>query len=357
MTNDSEQDLSASLRERVLQAYARDVRLRIVGGGSKDFYGRAGQGEPLETAGHCGVTFYEPTELVLTARAGTRLTTVEDALRERGQMLGFEPPRFGPSATLGGAIACGLSGPRRPWAGAARDFVLGAKILNGKGEILSFGGQTMKNVAGFDVSRAMAGAMGTLGILLEISLKALPLPETQTTLAFEMDAEAALLAMNRHAGQQWPISAACHDGARLYLRLAGSATAIAASHRRLGGETLADAERFWDDWREQRLPFFAGARRLWRLALPSAAPMPALPGAYLTDWGGALRWLDSDAPAERIFAAARAAGGHALLFRGRDAAEDTFQPLPEPLQTVHIRLKRAFDPKGILNPGRLYKEW
>jgi glycolate oxidase FAD binding subunit len=356
MSLDSDQDLSASLRERVLDAYARNAPLNIVGGGSKAFYGREPRGEPLEMGGHCGARFYEPTELVLTARAGTRLADIEAMLAGQGQMLGFEPPHCGAAATLGGAIACGLSGPRRPWAGAARDFALGAKLLNGKGEILSFGGQVMKNVAGFDLSRLMVGAMGTLGALLEISLKALPKPEAEITLAFERDAASALLAMNRLAGQKWPLSAACHDGARLYLRLSGAEAALAASHRRLGGEPLMEGERFWADWREQRLPFFAGARRLWRLSLPSAAPLAVLPGPCLMDWGGALRWLDTDAPAAQIFEAARAAGGHALPFRRRLPAEAAFQPLPEPLQRLHIRLKRAFDPKGILNPGRLYEE-
>ncbi len=348
-------DLSESLRERVREAMASGSPLAIQGGGSKSFYGRPALGAALEVTGHRGIVEYEPTELVITARAGTPLASVEAALAEQGQMLGFEPPHFGPTATLGGTVACGLSGPRRPYAGALRDAVLGVKMLNGKGEILSFGGQVLKNVAGFDVSRLMAGALGTLGVLLEISLKTLPRPEAEETLAFELTAEQALATMNRLAGQPWPLSASCHDGGRLYLRLSGAAAALRASREKLGGEALGQGEKFWADLREQRLAFFDGPQPLWRLSLAPASP--PTPGACLTDWGGALRWLKTDAPAESVFAAARQAGGHATLFRSRHKTGPVFQPLPPRLQTLHVELKKAFDPKGVLNPGRLCEEW
>ncbi len=351
------QDLSESLRGRVLEALAQGLPLNVKGGGSKSFYGCAAVGEVLDVSGHRGIVEYEPTELVVTARAGTPLAIVEAALAEKGQMLAFEPPHFGPAATLGGMVACGLSGPRRPYAGAVRDSVLGVKLLNGQGEILSFGGQMLKNVAGFDVSRLMAGALGTLGVLLEVSLKTLPRPEAEETLAFEMAAEEALATMNRRAGQAWPLSASCHDGGRLYLRLSGAAAAIRASREKLGGEIVGPGKEFWTDLREQRLVFFDSQQPLWRLSLAPASPQAPLPGACLIDWGGALRWLKTDAPAEAMFAAARQAGGHATLFRSDRKTGPVFQPLPQQLKALHIGLKKAFDPTGILNPGRLHKEW
>jgi len=349
-------DLSQLFRERVLEARAARSPLAITGGGSKSFYGRPARGETLSTARHTGLLEYEPTELVLTARAGTPLAEVEAALAEKGQMLGFEPPHFGPVATLGGTVACGLSGPRRPYAGAVRDAVLGVKLLNGKGEILRFGGQVMKNVAGFDVSRLQAGALGTLGLLLEISLKVLPRPEAEETLVFDWAAAEALAAMNRWAGQHWPLSAACHDGQRLYLRLSGAEAAIRASRAKLGGETWAQGAEFWAGLREQRLAFFAPPGPLWRISLAPASPPPSLPGDCLIDWGGALRWLKTNAPAEAVFAAAQAAGGHATRFRAESHTGPVFQPLPARLQALHTALKKAFDPEGLFNPGRMHEE-
>jgi glycolate oxidase FAD binding subunit len=348
-------DLSLTLREQVLQACAERSPLNITGGGSKAFYGRPPTGRPLELSGHRGIVEYEPTELVVTARAGTPLAEIEAALAAQGQMLAFEPPHFGASATLGGTVACGLSGPRRPYAGAVRDSVLGVRLLNGQGEILRFGGQVMKNVAGFDVSRLMAGALGTLGVLLEISLRVLPRPEAEETLVFERTAEEALAAMSRTAGQPWPLSAACHDGGRLCLRLSGAEPAIRASRAALGGEALAGGAAFWADLREQRLAFFGQAGPLWRLSVAPASPPPDLPGDCLIDWGGALRWLKTGAEAEAVSAAARQAGGHATRFRGETSGA-LFQALPEPLKALHLQLKRAFDPQGILNPGRLYED-
>jgi glycolate oxidase FAD binding subunit len=355
--NRHDSDLSEELRQRVLDACAAGQALGIIGGGSKSFYGRRVSTAPLNLSGHRGMLSHEPTELVFTARAGTPLTEIEAALAEHGQMLPFEPPHYGPDATLGGAVASGLSGPRRPYTGAVRDFVLGCKLLNGKGEILSFGGRVMKNVAGFDVSRLMAGALGTLGVLLEVSMKVLPKPECEATFTFDLTAEAGLEALNRWALQSWPLSAACHDGRRWYVRFSGADCTIQAAQHRLGGEPLADAERFWADLREQRLGFFAGEGNLWRLSLVPASPMPNLPGVWFTDWGGALRWLKTEAPVESVFLAARSLGGHATLFRAHDPTNQVFQPLPPSLKALHLNLKRAFDPKGIFNPGRMYEEW
>lgn len=349
-----DKDISGQLVETVREAAAHNTALAIVGGGTKTFYGMPSAGQQLDVGGHRGIDSYEPTELVITARAGTPLADIETALAEKNQMLAFEPPHFAESATLGGAIACGFSGPRRPWAGSARDFVLGTKILNGKGEILRFGGQVMKNVAGFDISRLMTGALGTLGVLLEISLKILPRPEEELTLAFELPEDQAITAMNQWSKQ--PLSAACHMGNTLYIRVAGTRTAVQAARTRLGGKVIEKGEALWNDLREQRLPFFNGATPLWRLSVPPATPPISLSDQWLVDWGGAQRWLKSEAPAGDIRRAAEAVGGHATLFRGDAQHGEVFHPLPPALHALHRRLKQAFDPQRILNPGRLYSD-
>ncbi|HXH01729.1 MAG TPA: glycolate oxidase subunit GlcE, partial [Candidatus Competibacteraceae bacterium] len=337
----SEYDLSGTLAETVRAAAAAGQALAICGGGSKSWYGRTIQGEPLTVAGHHGIVDYQPSELVITARAGTTLAELEATLAERGQMLGFEPPWFGDAATLGGTLACALSGPRRPYAGAARDFVLGMKVLNGKGEVLRFGGQVMKNVAGYDVARLFTGSLGTLGVILEASLKVVPRPAEELTVARECRAAEAIDLCNQWAGQPLPISAAAHVDGVLHIRLSGAGSAVAAARRSVGGETLeaGAAEAFWRDLRELRLPFFStdAALPLWRLSLPPAAAVD-LPGRWLIDWGGAQRWLRSSVPADTIFRAAEQAGGHATLFRGGDRSGHVFQPLPPALAALHRRL-------------------
>ncbi len=348
-------DIAVALQAAVCKAAADDTPLQIVGGGSKTFYGRSTQGLPLQLGAHSGIVDYEPSELVITARTGTPLADIETALAERGQMLGFEPPHFDNAATLGGTLACGLSGPRRPYAGAARDFVLGCKIINGKGELLSFGGQVMKNVAGYDVSRLMIGALGTLGVLLEASLKVLPQPVEELTLAREAQIDEAIRTMNEWAGRALPLSACAYDGLRLYTRLSGATSALRAARIKLGGELIEDGAALWNSVRELRHGFFGSDAPLWRLSLPPAAAPIELPGQWFIDWGGAQRWLRSDAPAERIRAAAARAGGHATVFRGGDR-DAVFQPLAAPLLAVQQGLKQCFDPHGILNPGRLYAQ-
>jgi glycolate oxidase FAD binding subunit len=354
-------DLSAPLQDQVRAALARKTPLAIRAGGSKAFYGRRSEGAPLHVSGHAGIVHYAPTELVITARCGTPLAELEAVLAQHGQMLPFEPPHFGPGgaeggrqASVGGMVAAGLSGPRRPWAGAVRDAVLGVKILTGRGEILAFGGQVMKNVAGYDVSRLMAGSLGSLGVILEVSLKVLPRPVREITLVQEADTATALARLTAWQGQAWPLSATLHDGRRLWLRLSGSQAGVQAARRALGGEELADMS-IWTQVREQTLPFFATELALWRLSVPPATPPLDLPGTWLTEWGGAQRWLVTDAPAAHIRAAAATAGGHATLFRGHAGRGEVFQPLPAPLMALHKRLKAAFDPAGILNPGVLYE--
>ena len=347
------------LIERIRAASASGTALRIRGGGSKDFYGNAPRGEPLDTRGHAGVVSYEPTELVITARCGTSLREIQDLLEGQNQILPFEPPHFGAGATLGGCVAAGLSGPRRASAGAVRDAILGAKIVDGRAQLLAFGGQVMKNVAGYDVSRLLAGSLGTLGLIVEVSLKLLPRPAAERTRRFEMPQAKALESLNRWAGQPLPVSASAWCDGSLALRLSGAESAVRAAAEMLGGESPPSgaAEDYWNGVREQTDAFFAGDAPLWRLSLPSTAPALELAGAQLVEWGGALRWLRSDADAAQVRAATARAGGHATLFRARDKSAGAFAPLPPLLARLHRDLKRSFDPAGILNPGRLYPEF
>jgi len=349
-------DASTDIRARVIDAIERRAPLAIVGGGTKHFLGRDAQGEPLALGEHRGVIGYHPEELVLTARAGTPLSELETLLAEQGQMFAFEPPHFGAAATLGGTIAANLSGPRRAYAGAARDFVLGVRIINGRGEILRFGGEVMKNVAGYDLSRLVTGAMGTLGVILDVSLKVLPRPLETITLVQSLAPRAAVESLCRWAAAPPPVSASCIEDERLYVRLSGTASALAKARTTIGGDALEDADTFWLDVREQRRPFFGGDTPLWRVSLPSAALLD-IPGEQMLEWGGALRWLKSDAPAEKIRAAAAGLGGHAMLFRSSVRSSDPYHPLPEPLMQLHKRIKVAMDPHGIFNRGRMYAEF
>ena len=348
-------DLTASLCDRVRAAAGDAVPLAIAGGGTKDFLGRLTQAQPLDVSGHRGIVTYEPTELVLSARGGTPLSEVDAALSGQGQMLAFEPPGFGEAATIGGTIAAGLSGPARPYAGAARDFVLGTRVLNGRGEALRFGGEVMKNVAGYDVSRLMTGAWGTLGVLLEVSLKVLPRPASVRTLAFEMSAAEAVRRCNGWAAKPFPVTGACHEGEGLRVRLAGTDGGVAAAAAALGGDAVDDDD-FWTALREQTLPFFARTGPpLWRMSVPPGAELTGPAGDTLVDWGGALRWVRTDAPAADVRALAERAGGHATLFRGGDRTGEVFHPLAPAVRRLQERVKAAFDPAGIFNCGRMYE--
>jgi glycolate oxidase FAD binding subunit len=348
-----------SFQERIRDAAGRGAALRLRGGGSKDFYGGAPRGELLETRGYAGVVDYEPTELVVTARCGTRLAQLEATLAASGQMLAFEPPHFGADATLGGCVAAGLSGPRRAAAGALRDFVLGARLLDGRARDLAFGGRVMKNVAGYDVSRLLAGSLGTLGLILEVSLKVLPRPPQELTLALELPEDKALDALNRWAGSPLPLSASAWRESELRIRLSGAPSAVRAAAEKIGGEIVdaAQAGGFWSRIREHADPYFAGDAPLWRLSLPSHAAPLGLPGAQLIEWGGALRWLRTRADGAAVRAAAARAGGHATLFRGGDRAAGAFAPLAPALLRLHRELKAAFDPAGVFNPGRLHPDF
>jgi glycolate oxidase FAD binding subunit len=352
-------DALAALAEAIRAAAADGRRLRTRGGGTKDFYGQALEGEILDTRGCTGIVAHDPTELVVTVRGGTPLDELEAALAAKGQMLAFEPPHFGAGATIGGAVAAGLSGPRRAAAGAVRDFVLGVRLLDGRGQALAFGGQVMKNVAGYDVSRVMAGALGTLGVITEVSLKVLPIPVAEATLRFELPEDRAIEAVNKWAGRPLPISATAYADGDLAVRLSGAAAAVRAGREKLGGAPLEPerAARFWRGIRDHEDAFFAGPEPLWRLSVPSATPPLGLEGRALVEWGGALRWLKSSAEARTLRDAAARAGGHATLFRGGDKSVGAFHPLAPAVATIHRRLKAEFDPRGVLNRGRMYPDF
>jgi glycolate oxidase FAD binding subunit len=350
-------EIAAQFSERIRTAGAANSPLRIRGGGTKDWHGQAFSGEVFDTRAYAGVVSYEPTELVITARCGTPLAEIEALLARHNQMLAFEPPRFGPESTIGGVMASALSGPRRASAGAVRDFVLGAVLMDGRGEALRFGGQVMKNVAGYDVSRLLAGSLGTLGLILEVSLKVLPVPLREAGLRFEMSEIDALRHLNEWAGQPLPISASCWHRGVLSLRLSGAEAAVVSAQRKLGGDALDDGDAFWASLRDQTHAYFDGGA-LWRLSVPSAASSIILRGEQLIEWGGAQRWLKVDggdaAQAESIRRTVSAAGGHATLFRGGDKSAGVFHPLAPAVMKIHQRLKDSFDPAGIFNPGRMY---
>ncbi|MEN8174919.1 MAG: glycolate oxidase subunit GlcE [Pseudomonadota bacterium] len=352
----SDQDISLQLQEQVQEAARARTPLRIRGGDSKAFFGHPVQGTPLELGEHRGIRAYEPSELVLTARAGTLLTEVEALLAEHGQILPFDPPRFTPDSTLGGAVAAGLSGPGRPWRGSVRDVLLGVTLLDGRGRIMRFGGEVMKNVAGYDLSRLMAGAQGALGILLEVSVRVLPRPRHEATRVIQCSGSEAAGTLGRLRRTAIPLSGACYHDGELHLRLSGAEQAVKAAGDTLPGSWLDDPGTFWSGLRDQRLDFFrAGTAPLWRLSVPPATP-PLDAESTLVDWGGAQHWVrDASLTAQRVRDHVEKHQGHAILFRNGDPASDPiFHPLPPAVEGLHHRLKAVFDPQGILNPGRLY---
>ena len=384
-------DFILATAERVRHAVASGTALRIRGGGSKDFYGEALEGEMLSTAALNGVVSYEPSELVVTALAGTSLAELEALLLAQGQCLPFEPPHFSPhstpsrlrdgtlysgtavgsAATVGGMVAAGLSGPARASVGAVRDFVLGVKLINGKGEYLTFGGQVMKNVAGYDVSRLMVGAMGTLGLLTEVSLKVLPIAPLEATLKFEMAQAQALTQLNAWGGQPLPLNASCwlvdNGVGTLYLRLRGAVAAVESACSKLGGERISQAQAAvdWQRCRDQQLPWFnerTDTQDLWRLSVPQATPVLDLPDSPLIEWHGGQRWVRADeSQGEKLRALAQKAGGHATLFIASNVSKQVstarFDTLKPPLDRIHRELKREFDPSGVFNPHRMYADW
>jgi glycolate oxidase FAD binding subunit len=356
----------AEWQARIRASVADKRPLRLRGGGTKDFYGQSLEGDVLDTTAYNGIVDYDPTELVISVRAGTPLAQVERAMRERGQMFACEPPRYGEEATIGGFVAAGLSGPRRPYAGAVRDIVLGVRIVDGKGDDLTFGGRVMKNVAGFDVPRLMTGALGTLGLIVEVSLKVVPMPKAETTRVFECSADESIRRANEWGGKPLPITATAYHAGRFAVRLSGAPSAVEAAVDKIGGKALPgndSGSAFWRSVREQTQPFFVAVREraapLWRLSVKSTTPFTDLGGDQLLEWGGALRWLAAGErnDAAKLRAWAGANGGHATLYRAADKTPGAFHPLPGAIQGLHRRLKATFDPAGIQNPGRLYSDF
>ena len=346
-------DDSAALQDAVRHAIAHHAPMQIEGGASKALLGRPVTGTLLRVNGHRGIVRYDPTELVVTVRAGTPLRALTEALGEAGQMLPCEPPDFTGSATVGGAVAAGLSGPRRPWSGAVRDFVLGTRLITGHGEHVRFGGEVMKNVAGYDLSRLLAGSFGSLGLITEVSLKVLPTPRCCASLKMDISLAEALRRLTEWGQQALPISGACHDGEVLHLRLEGGEGSVAAARDRLGC-SAADGQ-FWADLRDHRLAFFQDPRPLWRLSLPFNIDPLDLPGQQLVDWAGAQRWLKSDADSSALRERVSAVSGHATCYSA-SACDLPFQPLAPALLRYQQRLKQQLDPHGLFNPGRLYPE-
>ena len=361
--------------EAALARYAQTIRsaagsgghLRLSGGGTKDFYGGPLEGEPLDLREYAGIVSYEPSELVITARCGTPLAELEDALARSGQMIPFEPPRYGAGGTLGGCIAAGLAGPRRAasglYYGAVRDYVLGCVLLDGRADLLRFGGQVMKNVAGYDVSRLVAGSMGTLGLIAEVSLKVLPVPVARATVRFTMDAVEAVQKLNEWGGRPLPVTASAWCGGVLSVRFEGAAAAVDAACATLGGRRVEDSEAlsYWNGVRDQADPFFVQPGALWRLSVPSTSGPLRLAAssvaAEFIEWGGALRWWKTSADAASVRQAAKSAGGHATLFRGGDRSAGVFAE-PEPvIARLQKNVKAVFDPAGVFNRGRLYRDW
>ena len=349
-------DCSRDLVSRIAAARQEHYGLYICAGNTKrHMAGRSCDGaQDLDLSGHRGIVDYQPQELVLTARAGTPLTDIATALADQGQSLSFEPPLFAGKATLGGTLACNLSGPGRPWHGSIRDMVLGIQLISGKAEVLNFGGRVMKNVAGYDVSRLQAGALGTLGVITEVTLKVMPMAERQLTLRYEMSAADAVTAMNQRAGEPRPLSGACWLEGQLYLRLSGAASAVEHTAQLWGGEQVADGANFWAGLRDMTLPFFSGNEPLWRFSIAATAPVTSSPGNTLIDWCGAQRWVSGEHALATLDRTAVQAGGHVVLFRGGDRCAEVRSPLTPTGQRLQQRLKQSFDPDGILNPGRLY---
>lgn len=325
--------------------------LRIVGGDTRAFYGHPVEGESLEVSTHSGVIDYDPAELVITLRAGCKLADVETLLFDNRQMLGFEPPHFGENATIGGMVASGIAGPRRAYAGAIREFILGVKIIDGRGEVLNFGGRVIKNVAGFDVSRLMVGAFGTLGVILEVSLRVIPMVETEVTLGFDhADAGEHIDWINQLGSRPLPLSASLWYQGRSLLRLSGSEQGVASAARQLGGDTEND---IWPQLKEQTHEFFAAQDQLTRIALPQACD-DFLPADQLIEWGGSQRWLRGKVELDEIRKTVEGYHGTVCAYRGADRVESVFHPMNASMLALNRNLKASFDPAGILNPGRLY---
>ena len=350
----SDSDYIQSLCASIQQASSVQQALQLTAGGSKNFYGNQLTAASLDVSSHTGIVDYEPTELFISARNGTLLCDLEATLDANNQMFPFEPPGFTQQATLGGTVACGLSGPRRPYASAMRDCVLGTNIVNGKGEYLEFGGNVMKNVAGYDVSRLMCGAFGTLGVLTQVSLKVIPKPQTNITVALELSQSEALKTMSAWMQTLFPISATYFNRDVLFVRIEGLEKTTKSVLQKIGGEILPSSQTFWKELKDHQTEFFQTERPLWRVIIPNNTPPLSISGESCLEWNGGLRWIKSDEDAQQIISQCHVANGHATLFKAITKPTDCLASIQPKLQKLHLNLKSAFDPQHILNPGRMY---
>ncbi len=344
----------SQLQEQVRVAISEARPLRIVGGNSKRHLGREPTGQPINVGNYTGVVEYQPTELVITIRAGTPVLDLQNILAEQDQSLACDPPKFDGKATVGGSLACNQSGPARPWHGSIRDHVLGIRLINGKGEHLQFGGQVMKNVAGYDVSRLQAGAMGSFGLITEVSLKVVPRPEASITVRRSVGADDAIRIMNEIGRSPAPLTGACWYNGSLYLRLSGPPAVIEAAASEVGGETHVEGSDFWTALREQELPFFDASPDLWRFSVRSNSAHPKSQENWLINWGGAERWLEGGHDREELERIASGFGGEVCRIRGGDRLAERLPSVSKSKRALLIKLKQAFDPAGVFNPGRLY---
>jgi len=357
MTAITNNNINESLQQQVQEAISSHTPLFIHGGESKQFYGNSVDAKPLDISKHTGVVSYEPTELCITVRAGTRLNELEALLAGQQQILPFEPPQYSDKATIGGAIAAGISGPRRSYTGSVRDAILGVQIINGEGEIVNFGGQVMKNVAGYDLSRLMVRSQGTLGVILNVSIRLLPKPTHELTLHFGSSAEQALTFFQDIGNQQLPVTATAWYNDTAYLRLSASETTLEACQKKIEAEPLSDLNKLWQDIRDHKHSFFEHFDKpLWRLSLPPASDyFSSVDDSQFIEWDGAQRWISSNVPANIIQSLAEKHGGHATLFRGDLPETPKFPALEPALFELHKQLKNKMDPHGIFNPNRVYQ--
>ena len=350
----SNSDYIKTLCASIEQANTAQQTLQIQGGGSKSFYGNEISANTLDVSNNTGIVEYEPSELFITARNGTLLSEIEATLEANNQILPFEPPHFSPSATLGGAVACGLSGPRRPFASSLRDCILGVNIVNGKGEYLEFGGKVMKNVAGYDASRLMCGALGTLGVLTQVSIRVAPKPQAEITLALDINQNEALNKMNAWAQTQLPISATYFNNDILHVRIASLEKNIEKIHKQIGGEKISSSEEFWKSVKNHQSEFFQTDQPLWRIIMPNNTPPLSINGESCIEWNGGLRWIITTEDAQHITNQCQAFKGYASLFKANSKPNDCLAEINPNLKKLHLNLKTAFDPNRILNPGRMY---
>jgi len=369
-----ESDQTELLLSQVQKAYETNQSLSVQGNGSRAFLIHHGSGQILSTSLHRGIVNYFPSELTVTVRSGTLLSELNDILATEGQMLPFEPPLFSDDATIGGMIASGLSGSSRPFCGSVRDYVLGCKIINGRGEVLQLGGEVMKNVAGYDLSRLITGSYGSLAVILEVSLKLLPIPAQQKSLCLELQSIPLNQQIKDFMLAGYPITSACQIDNMAYIRLSGSKKGVDYSYNKIQqdfSQLKSVEDSFWSDLNEQKLPFFDSSQTLWRLSLPTSfsedrenelEQLLGADGRQLIDWGGVLRWIYSEQPAENIRQFAKSCGGHAQLFYVSDKDESLLeeipkqQPLSPALFKLHQQIKQAIDPHSIFNSGCIYPE-